>query len=93
MMEAQGVTWEAGVSWVGRVCKKSKRCIIAANIANIISIVISVNMNTIVIKISNGVQETALYNSLVTVISLDIFPCPGEIEETRWLTMMVTIKK
>ena len=93
MMEAQGVTREAGVSWVGRLCKKRKRCIIAANIANIISIVIDVNMNTIDIKISIGVQETVLYNSLVTVISLDIFPSPGEIEETRWLTMMVIIKK
>ena len=60
---------------------------------NNLKIAISVNMNTIDIKIGNGVQETALYNSLVTVISLDIFPCPGEIEETRWLTMMVTIKK
>ena len=95
MMEAQGVTWEAGVPWVGRVCKKRKRCIIAANIANIISIVISVNMNTIDIKISIGVQETVLYNSLVTIISLDIFSCPEEIEETRWLTimMMMIIKK
>ena len=96
MMEAQGVTWEAGVSWVGRLCKKRKRCIIAANIANIISIVISVNMNTIDIKISIGVQETVLYNSLVTVISLDdIFSCLEEIEETRWITimMMMLIKK
>ena len=111
MMEAEGVTWEAGVPWVGRVCKKRKRCIIAANITNIISIVtnvnmnniakiisivISVNMNTIDIKISIGVQETVLYNSLVTVISLDdIFSCLEEIEETRWITimMMMLIKK
>ena len=61
MMEAQGVTWEAGVSWVGRVCKKSKRCIIAANIANIISIVIKVNINTIDIKISIGVPKLILH--------------------------------
>ena len=96
MMEAQGLTWEAGVPWVGRVCKKRKRCIIAAKIANIISIVINVNMNTIDIKISIGVQETVLYNSLVTVISLDdIFSCLEEIEETRWITimMMMIIKK
>ena len=96
MMEAEEVTWEAGVSWVGQVCKKRKRCIIAANIANIISIVIDVNMNTIDIKISIGVQETVLYNSLVTDISLDdIFTCLEEIEETRRITimMMMMIKK
>ena len=61
MMEAEGVTREAGVPWVGRLCKKRKRCIIAANIANIISIVINVNINTIDIK-----SETVLHKSLVT---------------------------
>ena len=40
MMEAEEVTWEAGVSWVGRVGKKRKRCIIAANTISIIIIII-----------------------------------------------------
>ena len=93
MMEAQVLTWEAGVSWVGRVCKKSKMYHCRQHRKHHQHCHQRQHEHTIDIKISNGVQETALYNSLVTVISLDIFPCPGEIEEARWLTMMVTIKK